>query len=260
MAEPKKSTTDSAPQAAQPTGSPEATNVMAIVSLVLGIISFISGLFFAGLLFGIPAIILGIIGMKKPGGKGMGIAGIVLGAIGSLVSILVIIFWVVGIGFLGQAAKEAEKSATSYQNKQQEVLDSKKEFSKGETAVFDDLEIQARIVNSNYVPSNIYSRASDGEKYIVVNVSVTNKKGRSTAVSSYSFKVEDENGELSSPSFTKAPGKAFSTTTLADGGTTEGQIVYSVDEDSKEFKLVKEDYVYNFQAGASETVKFSLEL
>ena len=76
---------------------------MAVGALVLGILSllgaFICG---SGILFGLIAVVLGVLGMKKansmPGQpqRGLAIAGIVTGAIGSIISILVILFFVIG--------------------------------------------------------------------------------------------------------------------------------------------------------------------
>jgi hypothetical protein len=259
MAEAKKTETPKKvnPDTSTPT---QATNTIAVISLVLGIVSFMGGLFFGGLLFGIPAIVLGIIGMKKPGGKGLGIAGVILGTLGSLATILVITFWVVGVGFLGQAANEIEKSATTYQSEQQEIISAQREFASGETATFGKLEVKASVVESDYTPANKYSRAREGKKFIVVQVDVKNIDDHTTSVSGYSFKVEDENGVLSSSNFTKAPGKAFQTVSLAEGGSTGGQIVFEVDEDAAELKLTKEEYAYNYDTRRSETVKFSLAL
>lgn len=73
----------------QPSGSPG----FGIASLILGILSipcccvwYISGL------FSILAIVFGIIAIKKKAGKGMGIAGIITGAIGLIFAIILMIF------------------------------------------------------------------------------------------------------------------------------------------------------------------------
>lgn len=71
-------------------------NGLGIAALVLGILSLVSWFLFIGGLFGLIAIILGVIalGRVKRGeanNKGMAIAGIVTGAIGLLLTILVVV-------------------------------------------------------------------------------------------------------------------------------------------------------------------------
>jgi len=61
---------------------------LAIASMILGIVSIVS---FMGFFLGVPAIILGIIALrKKAGEKSMSIVGIVTGAFSTLMSILII--------------------------------------------------------------------------------------------------------------------------------------------------------------------------
>lgn len=66
-------------------------NGLAIASLVLGILSLTGFFIFAG----IPAIITGIMSLKKKQKeRGMSIAGIIMGGISTLLSLLFIIFFV----------------------------------------------------------------------------------------------------------------------------------------------------------------------
>ncbi len=63
-------------------------NALAIVSMVLGITSLIG----PGLLFGVPAIVLAAIALKKDQGeRGLSITGLVTGIISTLLSVLFII-------------------------------------------------------------------------------------------------------------------------------------------------------------------------
>lgn len=80
------------------TPAPSGSNGLAVGALVLGILSLLAAFFCGtGLLFGIIAIVLGVLGMKKanaqPGQpqRGLAIAGIVTGAIGVVISIIVIL-------------------------------------------------------------------------------------------------------------------------------------------------------------------------
>ena len=75
-------------------------NTPALMGMIFGTVSITSatlGLFFSDLLFwvmafiGIPAVILGIIGLTKPGYKPMSIVGVITGTLGSLYPALFII-------------------------------------------------------------------------------------------------------------------------------------------------------------------------
>lgn len=78
------------------------TNGLAVAALVVGILSipiaFACGV---GGLFGIAAVVLGFLGMKKANdelagsGRGLAIGGIVTGVLGLLASIAIVLFWFV---------------------------------------------------------------------------------------------------------------------------------------------------------------------
>ncbi len=75
------------------------TPVLAIVSMILGILATVSSTvcccvygFIAGIPLGIAALITGFINTKKQsGGKGMAIAGIITGAVGVLIGLVLIL-------------------------------------------------------------------------------------------------------------------------------------------------------------------------
>ena len=81
-------------------------NDLAIASLVLGILS-LTGM---GPLTGIPAIITGWMGLKKPINKGMAIAGIITGSIATLFTILIVGFFVLLLALGMFAAGELDSS------------------------------------------------------------------------------------------------------------------------------------------------------
>ncbi len=78
---------------------PSGNNGLAIAALVLGIVSLALTLLCGiGLLTGVPAIVLGVLALRKiseqPGltGRGLAIGGIVTGAVGVVISLLLVLF------------------------------------------------------------------------------------------------------------------------------------------------------------------------
>jgi len=78
---------------------PQPTNGLAVTSMVLGIVGLCTiGLFGLGTLLGIGALITGVIGQQQAAqrneqGRGMAIAGIVLGAVAIAFGIMFLVFW-----------------------------------------------------------------------------------------------------------------------------------------------------------------------
>lgn len=63
-----------------------------ITSLVAGIIAFLSGwIYFLSIPVGIVAIIFGALGLRKPGSKGLAIAGLVAGIVGAAFGVAILI-------------------------------------------------------------------------------------------------------------------------------------------------------------------------
>lgn len=78
-----------------PAGSSNSNNGMAVAALVLGILTFVC----LGPIAGILAVVFGFLGLKKAkemggNGKGMATAGIVLGIVGTVLSIILLIVFV----------------------------------------------------------------------------------------------------------------------------------------------------------------------
>lgn len=88
--------------------SPPATNysqdqTLPIISLIIGILGFITMCWCGGIPLGLGAIITGYLGMKnadqnpqKYGGKGIAVGGLILGAISLVSSLFVFLFYVIG--------------------------------------------------------------------------------------------------------------------------------------------------------------------
>ncbi|MFW0112148.1 DUF4190 domain-containing protein [Rothia sp. CCM 9416] len=105
------------PAGGYPTYAAAETNKpkgLAIASMVLGIIGFISGWAVIGGIFALVAIVLGIVALVKTktggGGKGFAITGIVTGALGLLISILMLILF----GWMFAAIGPAMENCSQY--------------------------------------------------------------------------------------------------------------------------------------------------
>ncbi|MDB5186538.1 MAG: hypothetical protein JWM07_10 [Candidatus Saccharibacteria bacterium] len=91
--------TSTPPQKAAASVATDQGNGLAISSLALGILS-LAGMFF---LTGIPAIITGIMSLRKgQKERGMSIAGIIMGSIGTLLSLLLLLalIFIVALGVM----------------------------------------------------------------------------------------------------------------------------------------------------------------
>ena len=91
------------------------TDGFSIASLICGVLAILASCMYIGVIFGIPAVICGHMSLKKIKhsptpiqGKGMAIAGLVTGYIGSVISIAMI---VLVFGMIGMAAFEGSASS-----------------------------------------------------------------------------------------------------------------------------------------------------
>lgn len=80
---------------------PPKKEVIAVISLILGIVAVVLGFVGLGAIFGIVAIVLGIISLVKKFKKGKPIAGIITGAVGIVGSFISIVILILGLIFGG---------------------------------------------------------------------------------------------------------------------------------------------------------------
>ncbi len=97
------------PPAPSLAGTPVPSTGLAIATLVLGILATLSGIFFIGGLFGIAAIITGVIALQKKVGKGMSIAGIITGALGILGTLGAIAVIMLATGGIQSRAQDTQR-------------------------------------------------------------------------------------------------------------------------------------------------------
>ena len=99
-------------QGGYPGYQPTPSSALAIASLILGIIGLLSGWLIFGGALGLVGVILGIVALVKvkngtASGKGMAIGGIVTGALGMIISVVVLILGLIGISMLSECAENA---------------------------------------------------------------------------------------------------------------------------------------------------------
>jgi len=260
----EKPTVEAAP--AQPPSAPVAhpagpTNGLAVASMILGILAVLCGWFFLGLILGAVAIVLGIIGLKKPGGRGMAITGIITGAIGTLTSLIFISIFFIAIAFGGAIASEGNviKNAIDRANaSQQAQIDAKKDFNKGETATFGNFEVTVNSVKRNYIPEESFYAPDAGEEYVLVNVSAKNVSQDAESLSGYDLSLNADG--ISDTSYFINVSPEFEGGTLSAGATATGNLVFKITDDAKKLKLQYESIVYDTSDYTSKTLTYTLGL
>lgn len=225
----------------QPNASGQSeTNGLAVAALITGLLG-----------MAIVPVILGVLGLRKPGGRGMSIAGIILGALQIIAYSIIIIVLVIAAASTGNKIK---KEVDKQSNEMSSLQNAKKDFAAGETGKFGKFDVKINNVQRGYVPASEFDRAENGKELIVLDISVTNNGKDSEYFSDYDLKV-DHNGSEETPSFTDAPGTAFDGGSLAPGATKTGQLVYEVAANAQGLKLVYESTDFGMLDGKFQTVK-----
>jgi hypothetical protein len=251
MAETTSSPQGAAP-APEPTPTPPAaapapvgpTNGLAIAALIVGIIAVITGWIpFWGVLVGGAAVVLGILGLRKINGKGMAIAGLVTGGLGALWGLLTTALFVIAL-VAGATVIDRAQQAVDEQNQQTQVLlDSRKDFARGETANFGDtFEVKVNSVQTNFNPGEYYA-AEEGKQFLVVNVTVKNISDESEYVSPFTFSIV-ENGMTMDNSLAPVNDQLESGDIAADASVT-GNLIYEVTANASDLKLSYELTVFD---------------
>lgn len=244
-----------APTVTQTTTVKKAAGGLAVAGMIVGICAVVFGwVAFLGFCLGVAAIILSIIGLKKKQNKGMSIAGIITGSVAILCNIVFSILLITSMLAVATVANDYGNTISSlskisnttsnklsnymseYTQSKLALINSKKDFSKGETAKFGEYyEVKVNSITRDYVSTSRIYKPSEGKEYIVVNVSITNKDDSDHYFSNSYLKIND-NGETDSYSLAPVESR-FSGSTIGDGETETGNIVYEVTKGSKNLKL-----------------------
>jgi len=234
-------------------------NGLAIAALIVGIIAFLSGLLpFWGFLAGTTAVILGAIALRKPELKGLAITGIVTGGLAVLTNIVATALFVLSILALGASGSVVDQAIKEANSETKTQVQAKKDFSKGETAKFENLEVKINSVERNFTPESSFSGAPEGKEYIVLNLTIKNVGEQSQYVSTYTFGLDD-GGMVKNASFYDKEPRLEGGTLNADGSIT-GNIVYEVTKDASDLKLQYETTVYDLEASESKELIYTLAI
>ncbi|MBC7943260.1 DUF4190 and DUF4352 domain-containing protein [Candidatus Saccharibacteria bacterium] len=247
------------PVAVTPQNNPQTSNGLAIAAMVIGIVAFLLGWVpFLGFALGVTAIVLGIVGLKKSTGKGMSIAGLVTGGLAVLLNLVFVAIFLTSLALFGGVASQAGQALNEYSAEQQVKLDAKKDFNKGETAVFDTFEVKANLAKRDYVPDSQFSQASEGKELIVVDVSAKNIGNDAASISSFDLKLNAKGVANSSQFITVDP--EFTGGSLSKGATATGNIVFEIEKGATDLKLQYETTVYDTSAAKSKVLAYTLKI
>jgi len=218
-----------------------------------------------GLVLGIAAVVMGIVALKKAAYKGLSIAGIVTGAVSAVISAVIGFMFLAGLALLGGVAIESGKVATeinknidNYNKEQQALIDSKKDYGKGDTAVFGTVEVKVNSVQRNYVPEDSYYTVGEGKELVVVNVSVKNIGQETKYYSAFDLSINDNGVSYKSTYTTVSP--EFQGGDISPGATASGNIVYEVNKGATNLKLQHEEIVYDLRDSKARTLTYTLEI
>lgn len=186
--------------------------------------------------FSIAGLVVSIIAKSKSKAAGfnntLATVGIILNAAFMVLGILFAIFWFVVIL---SAAGEVSKTVSDQVAKDKQVVDAKKDFSKGEVGKFDDIEVTVNSVKRGFKSDNRYLVPAEGKEYVVVNVTIKNVSDESKYVGSATLQLND-NGVAGYATFVSGVDDIESGN-LSPGASTTGDIAFEVKKGATGLKL-----------------------
>lgn len=232
---------------------------LAITSLVLGILAVLSGWFFMGIIFGSAAVVFGIVSVKKAGSTGVALAGIITGGIGALTGAIFTTIWIVALmqaGSIPSTLNNLSRSLAEQNKVVKAQINAKKDFAKGETAVFGVFQVKVNSVQRNFVPEVETLRAGEGKELIVVKLSAKNTSTGTRPFTNYGVKVSEKSVVSNSPTVTAPP--VFNGSSLANGTKVEGNLVFEVPKGADNLRFLYQEVVYDLEKSGAVTLTYSL--
>lgn len=228
--------------------SKNSSNGFGITALVVGIIAFLVGWTgLLGLILAIVAVVFGILALVKRQNKGMSITGIVLGSLALITALFVI---TVGLAILGGAAVVSNDIS----NEQKALESAKKDFAKGEVAIFDQLEVKVNTYTPNWPSLNEFTTPKEGYEFVFVSLNIKNKGDETVSVNPFDFKLDD-NGVVTDYEIATTP-TPFNAVELKSGAAIDGDLVFQAKQGANDLKL---EYTH-YDNRAFKEVTYSLGL
>lgn len=222
-------------------------NPTGIVSLVISGIAFLGSwiplinvismfLAVAGIIVGAISLIMVL--LKKAGMIILPILGIVFGiltfALGSSVNNTVL-----GSATSSTTSSSQSTGVSSEENSSQSSSEDtkSKEYKAGDVISWAGREITVTDVDKKYVPG--YSKAKSEKEFIKVTINVVNKSDKDLSVNPLNFKVQDSTGAKETVAgSTYSLSDQFESATLIPGGSRKGSLVFEVNKDDNNLKLI----------------------
>jgi hypothetical protein len=157
-----------------------------------------------------------------------------------------------------KTSSEGSAALTALQAKETEVIAAKKDFAKGETGVFNTLEVKANSITNPYTPTDTSVTASSGYKFVLVNISVTNTADIATNVSSFDLPLDADG--TSDVAYALDISPVFASGEIAAGATVTGNLVFKVPTTAKTLKLQYTSIVNDSKNLTTENLTYSLEI
>lgn len=193
MSENNGSDQPTSPQAEPVKQSSTPAKGLAVASLILGIIGFLSSPIIVGVLFALPGLVLGIVALAKRQSKGMAVAGIVLSILALLVSATV--------GYVAKSlfdgwngiTKEFEISEDGFEY---ESEDGSQSLSVGARELPDGFPKGVPLYEAEIVQASSHTD-TDGRRYLVT---LETEDDMETVVSGYKTALAEDGWELTDTS------------------------------------------------------------
>jgi hypothetical protein len=207
----------------QNNGIAVASMVIGIVALLIAWIPFIG---FIGFIGGITAIVLGIIALKKAVGKGMSIAGIIMGAL-SILSSLAMTFIFFGLIVLGTAAVKDSAGVTGTNNNTNNQVQTS--YKVGDVINFDGKKVTVTSVERNWNSGSQFTTPQSGYEFVKVQITIENDSSNQISYGTYDWQLQDSKGVIKDVAFaTYSTDGALGSGDLAPNGKVSGFIIFEV--------------------------------
>lgn len=222
------------------------TSALAVIALILGIIALLVPF------FALPSLIVALFAMKqtsrgKQSGRGMAIAGLVMGILAMLEFIIGAIFFV----FVMVASKNIDSTTTTsgYSSSTSSVASSTTTL-KGAMKTpltADKYVLTSNSVQHNFAGTKSYYVPSTGKEYVLVSVTVKNKDTYSHYFSSYDFSLRDSSGKEHTAMFMTNLPSELPYSSVATNGEITGNLVFEVPVSSSSLTLVYDPGYFSSQ-------------